>query len=125
MNQTVIIYLGGEVISTANIVVENTVAMNGQFGFSFMIFTIPVCLGIILVNLSVIKILWKEERTIVNELMMLDSMVNLVYSSLATFQQSPYYRGLGLEAYCFPHLMLSFATLIFNRLLPVSIVVVR
>ena len=125
MNQTVIIYLGGEVISTANIVVENTVAMNRQFGFSFMIFTIPVCLGIILVNLSVIKILWKEERTIVNELMMLDSMVNLVYSSLATFQQSPYYRGLGLEAYCFPHLMLSFATLIFNRLLPVSIVVVR
>ena len=125
MNQTVIIYLGGEVISTANIVVENTVAMNRQFGFSFMIFTISVCLGIILVNLSVIKILWKEERTIVNQLMMLDSMVNLVYSSLATFQQSPYYRGLGLEVYCFPHLMLSFATLIFNRLLPVSIVVFR
>ena len=78
-----------------------------------------------MLNMSVLMMIWKKEKTIVNQLMKLGCLVNIIYSSLGTFQQSPYYRSMGLEVYCFPHLMISFTAVVFNRLLPVAIVVFR
>ena len=107
------------------IAIEKTELVNIEIEASFMIFTIPMCMMTLLLNMSVVKILWKKEKTIVNQLMMLDGMVNIVFASLGTFQQSPYYRGLEWLFYCYPHLMLTYASGICNRLLPVAIGVYR
>ena len=109
----------------AEIVIEDTEIMNRKIEFSFMVFTIPMYAVTLLLNMSVLMILWKKEKTIVNQLMKLDCIVNIMYSSLGTFGLSPYYRGIGLEVYCSPHMALSYATLVCNRLLPVAIVVFR
>ena len=125
MKQSEIINLGTEISSNAEIAIENTEFMNSKFELSFMLLTMPILMATLLLNLSVIVVIWKKEKTIVNQLMTMECIVNISYSSLATFQISPYYRGLELEAYCYPHLMLSITFVIFNRLLPVAIVVYR
>jgi hypothetical protein len=124
MNQSVIAF-GGEMFTKAVVVIENTEIVNRKMEFSFMYLTIPVCMVTILLNLSVVMMLWKNEKTIVNQLMMLDCLVNIMYSSLSTFEQSPWYRGLGVEVYCCAHLVLLLPSMILNRLLPVAIVVFR
>ena len=93
--------------------------------FGFMFFTIPVLVMTLLLNMSVLMILRRKDRTIVNKLMMLDCMVNITFCSLCTFQQSPFYRGLGFEFYCYFHSVLFFASMVCNRLLPVAIVISR
>ena len=125
MNQSeIILYVGGN-IKYAKIGIESTQIVNKSHEFKYMFFAIPICLMTIVLNMAVMRILWKEEKTLVNQLMMMDSIVNIGYSSLGTFQQSPYFRGLGLQLFCYPHLMFTFASIIFNRLLPVSIVIFR
>ena len=104
---------------------ENTEIMNKEIEFSFLFLTIPMCMVTVLLNMRVLRMLWKKEMTIVNNLMTLDCIVNIIISGFGTFQQSPYYRSLGLEAYCYPHIMLAYASGAFNRLLPVAIVVFR
>ena len=125
MNQSVIITVGVEQFNTAEIVLENTEIMNRKLPLSFMLLSIPMCMVTLLLNMSVLMILSKKENTIVNQLMKLDCIVNIMYSLLGTFQQSPCYRSLGMAVYCYPHMMLSFASVVFNRLLPVAIVVFR
>ena len=85
MNQSEITPFVGEYMKYANIDIESTQIVNKSFEFGFMLFTIPICLVIIVLNMAVIKILWKEEKTLVNQLMMLDSIVNMGFSSLGTF----------------------------------------
>ena len=75
--------------------------------------------------MCVLGILWRMEKTIVNDLIMLDCMVNIMISTISTFQQSPFYRGMDVDVYCSIHLMLFFATSGCNRLIPVSIVIYR
>ena len=126
MNQSaVIILLGAEMFSTAEIALENTEIMNKKFEFSFLLLTIPMCMVTLVLNTSVLMMLWKTEKTIVNQLMKIDCIVSIMFSSLGTFQQSPFFRSLGLEVFCFPHIMLTYASGIFNRLLPVAIAVFR
>ena len=125
MNQSeIILYVGGD-IKYAKIGIESTQIVNKSYEFGFMFFTIPICLMTIVLNMAVMKILWKEEKTIINQLMMLDSMVNIVYSFLGTFQQSPYFRGMDLQVFCYPFLVLTSISKIFNRLMPVTIVIFR
>ena len=124
MNQSVIAF-GGEMFDNVEVEIENTEIVNRKLEFSFMYFTVTMCMVTLVLNMSVLMILWKTEKTIVNQLMMLDCFVNIMYSLLSTFQQSPYYRGLGVEVYCYPHLVLMLASIIFNRMLPVAIVVFR
>ena len=126
MNQSeIILYVGGD-IKYANIGIESTQIVNkSYFEFEHMFITITICLMTIVLNMAVMKILWKEEKTIINQLMILDSMVNIVSTFLVTFQQSPYFRGLGVQAYCYPNLVVVTACIIFNRLLPVSIAFFR
>ena len=125
MNQSVVTILGTEMFSAVEIPFESTEMINEKIEFSFMFLTIPMCTVTLLLNMSVLRMLWKKEKTIVNNLMKLDCIVNIINSCLGTFQQSPYYRSLGLEAYCYPHMMLTYASGGFNRLLPVAIVVFR
>ena len=122
MNQSVVITLGAEMFLATEIALENTKILSKKIELSFLYFTIPMCLVTLLLNMSVLMMLWKKEKTIVNNLMKFDCIVNIINSCLGTFQQSPYYRSLGLEVYCYPHMMLTYASGVFNRLLPVAIV---
>ena len=75
--------------------------------------------------MSVLMMLWKKEKTVVNQLMTIDCIMNILSTSLSTFQQSPYYRGFDVEVYCYINLMLAMCCMVFNRLCPVAIVVFR
>ena len=79
MDKSQVIHLGGENISYAPIGIENTHIVNKVHEFSFMFFTIPILLETLLINISVVKTIKKQEKTLVNQLMMLDSTVNIVY----------------------------------------------
>ena len=125
MNNHEVITIGGGNMNNIYFGIEENKIVNKSHQFSFLFFTIPVCVGTILLNTGVMMILRNEEKTIVNQLMILDSMVNIVSTFLVTFQQSPYFRGLGVQAYCYPNLVVVTACIIFNRLLPVSIAVFR
>ena len=105
--------------------IENTELVNKTIEYSFMLLTIPMGLLIIILNISVLKKLWKMEKTSSNEMMKLDCIVNIMYAFLCTFQQSPFFRVLEMDIYCFPHIVLSFAFAVCNRLLPVAIVSYR
>ena len=116
------ISFGGELFSKIDVVIENTEIVNKTLEFSFMCFTVPFGLITLLLNVSVLMKLWKKEKTIVNQLMMMDCIMNIMFSHLATFQQSPYFRGLEIEVYCNFHLALAYAFNLFNRLCPLAIV---
>ena len=117
--------LGGDQFIDTVIGIENTEIVNKKLEFNFLYFTIPLGLMTILLNLSVLKMLWEKEITLVNQLMMIDCIMNILFAFLCTFQQSPYFRGLEVEVYCYFHLMLFFWCVIFNRLCPVAIAFYR
>ena len=119
------ISFGGELFSKIYVVIENTEIVNKKLEFNFMYFTVPFGLITLLLNVSVLMKLWKKEKTIVNQLMMMDCIMNIMYSHLSTFQQSPYFRGLDMEVYCNFHLVLAYVFMLFNRLCPVAIVLYR
>ena len=103
------------------ILFENPEIINAKFEYRFMLITIPTFLVILLLNISVVMKVLKEEKTIVNRLMMLECIMNILGFFLLAVQQSPYYRGFGREEYCYPHMMLVLSYEMFNRLLPVAI----
>ena len=119
------ITMGGDQFRDAIIGIENTVIVNNTFEFNFMYFTIPLGLISALLNMSVLMMLWKKEKTVVNQLMTIDCIMNILSTSLSTFQQSPYYRGFDVEVYCYINLILAMCCMVFNRLCPVAIVVFR
>ena len=108
-------------ISVFKILIDKTEPININLDSSYMFLTVPACFFTLLLNICVLMIIWKKEKTRVNQLMMMGCMVNIIYSPLGLVQYSSLYRGLGLEVYCSPHLMLSFSSLVLNRLLPVAI----
>ena len=114
----------GEVFNKT-IWVEDTVIINRNLDPSFMFFTVPVFLVTLLLNICVLMILRPAENTIVNQLIILDCINDITFSSLSTFQQSPFYQGLGVEVYCYLHLVVYWTSAVSNRLLPVSIAVYR
>ena len=125
MNQSGVILLGSNMYGQTKIILENTIMMNKNMEFSFLFLTIPICLATFILNLSVIMTIWKTEMTIVNQLMASECLVNIFYTFLGTFQLSPYYRGLDVEVYCIPHMVLTHSFVVFNRLLPLAIAVFR
>ena len=114
----------GEVFNKT-ICVEDTVIINRNLDPSFMFFTVPVFLVTLLLDTCVLRILWPAESTIVNQLIILDSINDITFSSLSVFHQSPFYQGLGVEVYCYLHLVVYWTSGMSNRLLPVSIAVYR
>jgi hypothetical protein len=119
------ITMGGDQFRDAVIGIEDTKIVNNMLEFNFMYFTIPLGLLTILLNMSVLMMLWKKEKTVVNKMMKIDCIVNILFASLSTFQQSPYFGGLDLELYCYFHLLLAYCCVHFNRLCPVAIAVFR
>ena len=119
------IIMGGDQFREAVIGIENTEIVNKKLEFNFLGFTIPSGLITALLNMSVLMMLWKKEKTVVNQLMMIDCIMNILSTALSTFQQSPYFRGLDVEVYCYFHLLLSFCCVLYNRLCPVAIAVFR
>jgi hypothetical protein len=123
MSQLSDLFVGG--IFNNSLCVEDTVIINRTIDHSFMFFTVPVYVVTLLLNTCVLMILWPAESTTVNQLIILDSINDITFSSLSTFQQSPFYQGLGVEVYCYLHLIVYWTSGISNRLLPVSIAVYR
>ena len=103
---------------------EEMEIVNEGVGFRFMYLTIPVWFLTVVLNMIVILMLWKK-MAIINQCMILDCLVSIVYSSLSTFQQSPYYLGLSLELYCIPHMILLSTCMQSNRILPITIAFYR
>ena len=127
MCQLSYLFVGGFFNNTEHntLCVEDTVIVNRTIDHSFMFFTVPVFVVTLLLNTCVLMILWPAESTTVNQLIILDSINDITFSSLSTFQQSPFYQGLGVEVYCYLHLVIYWTCAMTNRLLPVSIAVYR
>ena len=117
--------LGGDEFDKMFVFIENTEIVNKKLNFNFMFFTIPLGLMTILLNMSVLMILRMKEKTVVNQLMMIDCIISILYIPLSTFAQSPYFRGLDVEVYCYILLLLAYCCMVFNRLCPVAIAVFR
>ena len=117
------LFVGGVLNKTLS--VEDTVIVNWNLDPSFMFFTVPVYVVTLLLNICVLMIMWPAESTIVNQLIILDSVNDITFNSLSTFQQSPFYPGLNVEFYCYLHLVVYWTSAVSNRLLPVSIAVYR
>ena len=116
---------GMEKLGNGVVVIENTEIMNKKFEFSFMFLTIPFGFLAIMLNMKVLATLWKKEKTTVNQLMSIDSFLNIVFACLCTFQQSPYFRGLDWEIYCNFHIAVYYVCGMFNSLCPLAIVYYR
>ena len=56
--------------------------------------------------MCLILMLLKKEKTIINQLMSIECISNILYSFLASFTQSPYFKGTSQNLYCSPHLVL-------------------
>ena len=123
MSQLSDLFIGG--VFNKTLWVEETVIVNWNLEHSFMFFTVPVFLATLLLNTCVVMILWPAENTIINQLIVLDSINDITLCSLSTFHQSPFYQGLGLEFYCYFHLVIYWTCVMCNRLIPVSIAVYR
>ena len=104
---------------------EDTELVNRKLPLDLMFSVIPTSFLILALNGSVLMKLWDCERTTVNQLMRLDSMVNMFLMCLCTFQLSPPFIGLGSHLYCAAHQALYTASALFNRLVPVAIVMFR
>ena len=123
MSQLSDLFIGG--LFNKTLFVEDAVIVNSNLDPSFMFFTFPVLIVTLLLNICVLIVLWPAESTTVNQLIILDSINDIMFSSLFTFQQSPFYQGLGVEVYCYLHLVIYWTCAMTNRLLPVSIAVYR
>ena len=115
--------LNGEVDSI--IVFEQMEMVNEKFSYSFLGILIPICLLTLYLNLYMLAVLWKKDKTIVNQLMIAELIINILFSLLGTFQQSSFYRGLDCKPYCYLHLVCKYLFLTFNRLVPVAIALYR
>ena len=115
--------LNGKVDSI--IVLEQMEIVNEKFSYSFLGILIPICLLTLYLNLYMLTVLWKKDKTIVNQLMIAELITNILFSLLGTFQQSSLYRGLDCKLYCYLHLFCKYLFLAFNRLVPVAIALYR
>ena len=104
---------------------EEMEIVNEGVEFRFMYLTIPVWFFTVALNVVVMSMLLWEKMEIINQCMILDCLVSIVYSSLSTFQQSPYYVGINLELYCIPHMILLSSCMQSNRILPITIAFYR
>ena len=104
---------------------EEMEMVNENYDISFFGILIPICLLTLYLNLYMLVLLWKKDKTIVNQMMETELMINILFSILGTFQQSPFYRGFAYQLYCYLHLFCKYLFLTFNRLVPVAIALYR
>ena len=118
-----LVVLGGNIARWV-LELEEVEIVNKAVDFTFLYLTIPVWVLTVVLNMIVITMLW-ENMTTINLYMILDCTVSIVFSSLSTFQQSPYYVGLNLDMYCIPHMILLNTCIYLNRILPIIIAFYR
>ena len=99
--------------------------MNKNNDYSIILLFVFVCFSTLWLNIKMILVLWREEKTIVNQMMKTELIINCLFSLLGTFQQSQFYRGLDSQFYCYIHLVSTYIFLTFNRLVPVTIALYR
>ena len=111
-------------ISKQVLELEEMEVVNEVMDGGFLYLTIPVWFLTVLLNTSVVMILW-ENMTPINKFMILDALISILYSSLSTFQQSPYYMGLSLDVCCIPLMIMLSTCMQANRILPSIIALYR
>ena len=99
--------------------------VNENLAGSFMFFTVPSLLITMIFNIMLVNKVLTLDLTMINQMMIIESFVNISYAVFATFQQSPYFRGLNTELYCLPHLVLCTTLVMANRMLPIAIAMLR
>ena len=119
------IVFGGKLFFMVVSVIKDTEIVNKKLEFSFMYFSIVLGLMAVLLNISVLILIWTKEKTTVNQLMMIDCIANIMVASLSMFHKSLYFSGIEVEVYCHVHMILANISININRLCPVAIAVFR
>ena len=109
----------------AELLFEKMEFINENLEVSFMFLTVPSLVITVIFNMILLIKVLTMDRTMINQMMIIESFVNIFYAVFATFQQSPYFRGLNTNLYCLPHLVLCTTLVMANRLLPVAMALLR
>ena len=111
-------------LSASVFIIENSEAVNITDLNSDLLFTIPILLLTILINLYARKVISAKDKTLINTLLMRDCLVNIVCSVLQTFRYSPWVF-LQVSPFCVTLIGVFTSLAMFNRLVPIAIVVYR
>ena len=103
------------------LIIDFAEPVNQSVNAAIMLLTIPLGTLTMLMNLCVFLILWREEKTPVNQMMKIQCLNNMVGVCLGIMRQSPYYTSLQSEVYCSLHTSLELFLITTNRLVPVAI----
>ena len=126
MNRSCVVAVDGEAVQLNFLTTptHHPKPVNLPFPPSFLLLSLPVLAVTLGLNTGVTAVLAGKESTTVNKLMLMDCLAAIPMSVIGTFQQSQLYRGLD-NFYCVFHLLLSTTCNIFNRVVPVAIVLFR
>ena len=119
MNEILLVV--GNSIAQLSIDIEKTEKVNTPIPSSLELLNISAGFCVVILNLIVLKILTDGEKTVVNKIMIMDCLVNSLYSVVGTFQHTQSYKDIGLPQYCLTHLVIAYSLAIFNRLSPIAI----
>ena len=104
------------------LIIENSVNIIDLTGD--LVFTIPILLLTIIINLYARKVISAKDKTLINTLLMRDCIANILCSVFQAFSFSPWFF-VEVSPFCATFVALFYGLVIFNRLVPVSIVVFR
>ena len=99
--------------------------VNQGLSAEFMAASSAVYLTTAVLNLLLVLLLARLDRTAVNLLMLMDCLTGCLHSGLAIVQHSTVFRGLDWPAYCAIHNTLMDFFILVNRSVPVAIAVYR
>ena len=103
----------------------NTHPVNMGLSINFMVASSAVYLTTSGLNLFLVQLLARQDRTPVNLLMLVDCLAGSLHSGLAIVQHSTMFRGLDWPTYCAAHTAVMWLFILVNRSVPVAIAVYR
>ena len=106
------------------LIIENSEPVNIKDLTGDLVFTIPILLLTIIINLYARKGISAKDKTLINNLLMKDCLANILSSVVQIFSFRPWIF-VEVSPFCATFLGLFYSLVIFNRLVPVSIVVFR
>ena len=111
-------------LTSSVFIIENSEAVNFKDLTGDLVFTIPILVLTISINLYAKNVISAKDKTLINTLLMRDCLVNIVCSVLQTFRYSPWVF-VEVTPFCVTLIGIHTSLVMFNRLVPVSIVVYR
>ena len=111
-------------LTSSVFIIENSEAVNFKDLTGDLVFTIPILVLTISINLYARNVISAKDKTLINTLLMRDCLVNIVCSVLQTFRYSPWVF-LEVEPLCATLIGVFASLAMFNRLVPIAIVVYR